>query len=238
MQALLLTLTPRQPLSLPYAHSHILQGLVYHLLSSDPAVSATVHDLRDDAGDAIKLFCFSDLIGRYRNESGKLYYSAQFSMEIRSAEDMLIGVIMEGLQQKTLVTVAGCPCTVRSVEMRERMFLSDEAVFTARTPVVLYRREDDFTRYFAPNEDEFYPLLANNLEKKYAAVFGRDYSGPLGIECLRCTADDKVVTRYKGTLITGYTGVFRIVADPDMLSVAYHCGLGGKNAMGFGFPKA
>lgn len=143
-----------------------------------------------------------------------------------------------GVRETPILRFADCDCDVTDLTVSTRTFLKSEAVFTMQTPIVLYRSADGHTRYFAPNEDEFYPLLANNLEKKYAAVFGRDYSGPLGIECLRCTADDKVVTRYKGTLITGYTGVFRIVADPDMLSVAYHCGLGGKNAMGFGFPKA
>ena len=45
---------------------------------------------------------------------------------------------------------------------------------------------------------------------------------------------DKVVTRYKDTWLTGWTGRYALSSAPETLTFLYNAGLGQRNTAGFG----
>jgi len=45
---------------------------------------------------------------------------------------------------------------------------------------------------------------------------------------------DLKVIRYKGTIIKGWMGKYRLTGKPELLTVALDAGLGAKNSQGFG----
>ena len=53
--------------------------------------------------------------------------------------------------------------------------------------------------------------------------------------CEQPGACRKCVTTYKKTLITGWYGTFTLEAPPEAIELAWYCGVGSKNAAGFGF---
>ena len=50
----------------------------------------------------------------------------------------------------------------------------------------------------------------------------------------RFSLKNKLVTKYKDYLITGWKGEFEIRGDAEVLDFLYQVGLGEKNSMGFG----
>ena len=102
------------------------------------------------------------------------------------------------------------------------------------TPIVAYRTEGNYTRYFSYDDPEFFDIVIGNLKKKYFAVYGKEYEGELCFECVRVNKKSKCVTKYKETYITGYYGDYLFKGDSDIIKIAYYCGLGSKNSMGFG----
>ncbi len=234
MKSILMNIVPQNTVNLPFAHFRILQGLVYHLLSYDSAISETVHNKKEGKADSFKMFCFSDLCGRYRIDSQSLIYEGPVSFEIRSAEDSFIDVIAGRLDEDSLLSINQCACKVIDYSVSSRFFLNNEAVFTMNTPIVAYHTIDKHTVFYGPSDENFFPIVCNNLLKKYEMLHDASYTGPLGIECVECRPKDKCVTSFKGTYLTGYYGAYRLVASGEMLRTAYFCGLGGKNSMGFG----
>lgn len=238
MKSIILTIESGRELVLPLSPYHALQGLVYDLIGYDPALSAELHNRKNGKTDALKLFCFSDLHGQYRYSDRTRTYPGPFEFEIRSAEDIIVDTIAERIEHDPVVMVDGCVCRVRDLITYSKSFFDTEVDVHMNTPITVYRTErDKKRRYFSTEEDEFYELVSSNLEKKYSLIYGHKYEGQLRLSCLSAGRCKHVVARYKGDIVNAYYGDFRIEASTKMLAVAYYCGLGSKNSVGFGFTE-
>ena len=238
MRSIILRIETNRGLVLPFAHSHTLQGLVYELLSFDPVLSSGLHNKRDKRTDAMKLFCFSDLRGRYRKNTAErtLVYNGALSFEVRSPNDIIIETIAKSVRDDPLIVINGCECAITGFRIDSPEFPCNILDMRMNTPVTVYRSGADKKRiYYTPEEAEFYEIIRSNLLKKYLLVFGAPYEGELAFTCLDAASCRRVVTRYKGDIINAFLGSYRLEASPQMLAIAYYCGIGSKNSMGFGF---
>ncbi len=101
------------------------------------------------------------------------------------------------------------------------------------SPVTVHRTlPDGKTVFYAPGDEAFPLLLAENLASKFRAA-GLDLEPVMGFQAYAHTVR-KQVTTFKNTYIIGYTGRFRIEADPRILAFLYYAGLGPRNSQGFG----
>lgn len=248
MKSIKIWLMPRDTIVLPFAHSSVLQGLVYALLSFDPEYASALHELKNGSKNAIKLFCFSDLLGRYENirNTKTLIYRDKCIFEIRAFDDKIIDIIEQRLQNDPCFSLNNCECKVTGIETSTRRLFDTYMAFSAITPITVYRSNENHSVYYSFEDAEFYELVENNLRAKYALIYGKEYDGEFLFKCLRADEKAKCVTRYvkhdngescknKDTLITGYYGYYMLKASSEMLEVAYYCGIGSKNSMGFGF---
>ena len=237
MKSIKIRLMPQDKIVLPYAHFHILQGLVYSLLSFDSEYAYALHEQKRDNRDAMKLFCFSDLQGQYENdsESKTLTFCKECIFEIRSSNDKTVDIIEQRLQSDPCILLNDCECRVTGVETASRNFFDTCMVFSATTPITVYQSDANHSVYYSFADAEFYDLVKNNLKTKYALVYGKEYEGEFTFECLQAGQKAKCVTTFKNTYITGYYGKYLLKATPEMLAIAYYCGVGSKNSMGFGF---
>ncbi len=238
MKSIILTIEPERELILPLSHYHALQGLVYELISYDPTLSMELHNKKNGKTDALKLFCFSDLYGKYRYSDRTRTYPGPFRFEIRSAEDIIIDTTAERIKHDSIIMVDGCVCRVTELYTYSKSFFEACLNLHMNTPITVYRADSDKKRrYYAPDEDEFYEIVTSNLKKKFSLIYGREYDGELRISCLSPGKCRHVVARYKGEIINAYYGDFHIEASSEMQAVAFHCGLGSKNSIGFGFAE-
>ncbi len=106
------------------------------------------------------------------------------------------------------------------------------------SPVVAYStlfRPDGsrYTCYYQPGDGEFSRNAAENIRKKYSALYNTP--PPDGELKIRPLHQPKLhVMRFKETVIKGYSGLLRLDGPKELLQLAVDAGLGGKNSMGFG----
>lgn len=235
MKSLQLTLQTEKPLHLPFAHFKILQGLAYHLMSSDKTLAAEVHDRRFPDKKAFKFFCFTDLAGQYAVRDKRLVYRSRFCWELRSADDRIIDAAARAVRAQPAVLINNQSCRVISVEIRKKHFCADSAVFQMSTPIAVYHTEQSgFTRYYNPFEDDFFARVSKNIQNKYEMFYEKPLPCDVIIQCDMPSDKDKCVTRYEKSIITAWYGKYRVTAAPAVLDFIWHTGLGSKNSMGFG----
>lgn len=235
MNIITIKFRPDDKLELPFAHFSILQGLVYKLLSFDSEYSEELHNRKNGNADAIKLFIFSDFIGRYSINGGRLFYRESILFEIRSADERVADIIAKRLEAKPDVEINGFACTAQKYRTLEIPLMNECCSYIMNTPITVYTTQNGFRRYYSPDEEEFYLLVKKNLIKKYGMLYNCEYEGDLEFELISTGKNAKCVTRYKDNLITAYYGKYRLTADEKMQRVAYLCGFGSKNSIGFGF---
>lgn len=229
MKSITFTLKPNECIVLPFAHFEILQGLFYKIISHNNELSSNIHNSND-----IKLLCFSDLIGKYSIKDSNIVYKDSAQWEIRCVDDSVIDTIAESVFSKSNYELNRYPFEIVNIKINSTTF-GNHICFRAKTPIVTNKTFDGFRHYYSPYDNEFYEIIKNNLEKKYKAVFSEKYNGRLEIKCTNANSIKKCVTKFKGNYITGWYGEFEIVAEPDMINIAYYSGIGGNNSIGFGF---
>lgn len=115
-----------------------------------------------------------------------------------------------------------------------------EMDIVALSPIVihktLYIDEKKKTQYYKPYDAEFAGSIEENLKNKLASIHDADSNGyhfhiaPTQFDIHK----NESIVKYKGFIIKGYTGKFHISGSSELMHVAYHTGLGSKNAQGFG----
>lgn len=134
----------------------MLQGLFYKLLSYDNEFSTLIHDSSTENRSAYKLFCFSDIAGKYDIRDKRLEFSGALKWEIRSIDDRVISTIIRNIFNRREFTLNGCPFTITDIEFPSFQPEDEEIAFRMKTPAVAYlTNEDRKTVYFSPNENEF-----------------------------------------------------------------------------------
>ena len=235
MNSIILTIKPKDKIRLPFAHMEMLQGLFYKLLSFNNEVSSIVHDRSDGSRALMKLFCFSDIKGRYSVKDGQLEYSDTVTWEIRSVYMKIISTIVENIYTRRSFSLNNCLFEIVDIALEGPDLQRESIDFQTSTPIVAYVTDENRRQvYFSPNDSEFYRIVEGNLRKKYKLFFGEEYTGEFELICLYCPDKFHVVTRCKSTIINAWKGKFTLAAEPPMLYLAYYAGIGSKNSMGFG----
>ncbi|MCR5782229.1 MAG: CRISPR-associated endoribonuclease Cas6 [Clostridia bacterium] len=229
-----LRLRPERPLIIPYNYNYQLQSALYSMLG-EVGESDFWHD--NGFGDAavFKGFCFSGLNGKYRvdTENRRLCYQDNVYLEVRSCSFDFIDSFQRAVERHPYIKLFDTRLDITDASLLNVHLMTGRVLFDAVTPVVAHSTaEDGHTRYFSPEEDEYYIRICSNAEKKYEAVAG----SPVPAIALRPAGEFKrIVKNYKGFYICGYIGTFGLDTSLRMAEFLYNTGLGEKNAQGFGF---
>lgn len=226
---------------LPVEYNHLLQAALYHQIEQ-PALRSFLHEQGFELGRRkFKLFTFSRLHGRLRVDSvgQKMIFSPPVKFTVCSPISFVIQEMGNGFLKQGRIRLGDAVLEVERVEVIDTVVREREILVQMLSPVVVYstleRSAGRYTYYYSPFEPRFCELVLANLAKKYLLIFGRpgdtrDFSiAPAGVK----EKDFKVV-KYKGTVIKGWMGTYRLRGDPQLLEVALNAGLGSKNSQGFG----
>ena len=222
---------------LPMAYRQLVQGMLYRTLERvDPACSAGVHDGGRKLGTRqFKLFTFGPLTGAYTAAGGNICFSEQVFLEIRSAEPVLIQNLLRGLAPGEAVTLGNNRLTVEECRLEHQTIFQNKIRVRTVSPIVAYvTLPDRSTRFFSPEEGEFYSLLQTNAARKWGSVYGQDAPFSLSIAPVEGCTFRKQVTKFKTTRINAWFGSFALTGEPSVLNFLYDTGLGAKNSQGFG----
>jgi len=187
-----------------------------------------------------KLFTFSRLLGKVEKRREHFLIKPPVSLVVSSPYNELLQSLAENLLKSPDVSIAGQVLQVESISVEFAPAFDSSVEIKMLSPVTIYstlRTPDGRkkTYYYNPKEEEFSELLRKNIIKKYRAFYEKDpASTDFSIEPLRVSKRDEKIVTYKGFIIKGWMGRYRLQGYPALLRLAYDAGLGAKNSQGFG----
>ncbi len=223
-----------EPLSLPIAYHHIQQSFLYRLMDKDG-----VSPLHDGGFNyekrKYKLFTFGPFEGKYAVKDGRILFSDRIGMEFRCVDESIANCMVDNIKNGG-ITIGRNLYTDISVNKFDHHVKSDNVVVRMLSPITVRETDADTnkTQYYFPGEEAFIDAVVQNFRRKYSAYTGSDIDPGMEFEVLDVRPKDKYLTRYKGFIIEGYKGLYRIKALPDHIDFLYNCGIGSKNSQGFG----
>lgn len=237
--------TPQETL-VPINYQEFLTAAIYSLLETSNADFArALHDEGypvDDGPKRFKLFHFGWLRGRHRAEGERLRFApGPIEWRIGSPVSDFLTHCATGLLAAGHIRVGSAAFAITDIEtLPTPAFTSAPSRLTCLSPIVCAKPlPDGRTRFLRPTDgDEFSEAVRKNLLLKYQVLHGR----PPEDDTLHLTFDaayleskggTKKMT-YKGIDIIGAFAPFMLAGSAELQRVGWECGLGEKNAGGFG----
>lgn len=222
-------------LVIPVNYNHQLQSAIYAKLR-EVGESDFWHDYGFTGQKLYKEFIFGMIEGAYRVENKKIYFSESISLELRSPLYPFCDAFQRSLELNPRIKLFDTWLRVNDACLLNRHINANEAVFSTKSPVVVYSTEPDgHTRFYGPDDADFCERLIANYERKYHALTG-DVPDRIKIETIG--KHKHVVTKFKNTWINGWRGKFLVSGSNRALEFLYNTGLGSKNSQGFGMVEA
>lgn len=198
-----------------------------------------------------KFFTFSRLLfeNRYSIRQDQIYYnSGPIQLVVSSARDEFLMKLAEGMFSGSgLIEVAEQWLKVTDfrllphpkIEDFERVKVKTMSPITTRSPVTTPDGTDKDYHY-DPSEKEWSGRIVRNLQNKAQrlldpeALPAADDISRSRVRPLKVATRDLHRSYYKGGRIDAYTGLYQLILPAPLFDVAYNCGLGERNSMGFG----
>jgi len=231
---------------LPATFQSILQAVIYKNLSQEGGEWLHNEGFRFEKR-SFKFFTFSSILekGKFNKNIKGFTFGSEISFLVASPVDWILQQFASNLIKKGTVRLAANTMAVNSISVFKINPVKEEAIIVrALTPVEMHStfttaEGKKRTHYYTPFETDFCNLINRNLQKKWMALFRKDFC-PYNIKItplFKGNRYEKImyfVTGDKKTLIKGWKGKYRLEGQPTFLEFAMDAGLGGKNAQGFG----
>jgi CRISPR-associated endoribonuclease Cas6 len=228
-------------LRVPVSYNYGVQSLIYKHI--DEKLAAFLHDKGYVLGKRrFKLFTFSRIQGkaRFLKSEESFAFKPPFRIVVSSPVGTFIESLAENFVRSAEVQLFGQLAYLESINVYCEPHFDSETVVVMLSAVTMYstlptpdgRKK---TYYYTPFEKEFSWLLEENLKKKYEALYKEEPNGlTFSIQPLGVNKNHEKIIDYKGTVIKGWMGQYRLKGSPELLSLGYDTGLGSKNSQGFG----
>lgn len=224
---------------LPIDYNHIIQSFIYRNISSE--LASFLHERGYTYGKrSFKLFTFSRLFGEFKLNKENIEFRSPVRLYIASAETRFIQELAETLLKSKNIKLGKQSVEISSIEISPNKNFGREVLIKTLSPITVYstlhtKDGKKKTYYYFPYEKEFSELIFKNLKKKFKLVYGKEPGRrELLIEPLDRKSISQRIVKYKGTIVKGWMGRFRLKGSPDLISLGYDTGLGSKNSQGFG----
>jgi len=179
----------------------------------------------------------------YKHANGKVFKAMNFKMQYIGHEIVIQYVALDKENEKKVATAI----------LKEGLKLGEIHISSAE--VSLENRHHDSVKeikvsgfvcaaikegksskkiYLEPKSAKFQEIIYNNTLQKYEALFGKAYEGELKIEVLSQKPDARTFFYNKGVM-KSWHGVYKIVADEEILGMVLDTGIGAQAMQGVGF---
>lgn len=225
---------------LPYHYEEYIQAFLYRL--NEPEFGDFLHNIGYSYQNRVfRLFSFSRILERPQKiltEKHMFVFSPEISFFVSTVENPMLEALIETIyQEKRTYYIGNYPVTITEVEFIVPPVSSD-IVVRSLSPVCIYSTAvlpngKKRTIYYEPEEKEFSELIRQNAVKKYCA-FHQHEPEDTELKVIPCGKMKEVKSSYKGFLIKGYLGRFRLIGSQELIQMMLEAGMGGKNAEGKG----
>jgi len=227
---------------------YFLHYLIYSTFSEQMAKKLYLEGFPIN-GRKFKLFVFSDILERGKLIRNKhINFGKQITFYFSSPLDNVLDDFGENVIQKKSIPFNALHLHLEKIFFEEEYVFSDDILVHTLSPITEYSTFDHNGKklryYYRPTESEFKNLIEENAKKKYVIIkqaqgMSVDENAVkdlhLDIEPYRFSLkkDEKIVY-FKGTVIRGYTGVYRLTGSPELIKTTFNAGLGAQSSQGFG----
>ncbi len=235
--------------TVPLNSQHLLTAVVYRFIEySNADYAAFLHGkgYAPDEEDQrrFKLFCFSPIRSRRRRVAGDNLILGMGAAEwlVSSPVEQFLSEFASGLLSSGHLRVGNAILPIATVETLPAPPIEYSMSFKCLSPIVAAVAERNaqksWTRFLRPKDPDFSDRVRANLLNKYRALHGhapQDDSFQLAFDqdYLAKNRGTKLI-RYKETDVVGAFSPCTLAASPELMQLALDCGLGEKNAGGFG----
>lgn len=252
-----ITLQNERLIRLPIDHYHLLRGAIFDRLErSDPDYARFVHDegYIAEAGKPhrFKLFTYSALRvpkSNRRFAQGQLEIAPGYVTWVLSSpkEDFLRHEVIGLLAKNDAVTIGGQPFRLIALDGLPDPAFSEHMAFTCLTPFVAAVKSETHTtpRYLRPADGAaLSEAVRVNAVRKYRALHGKEPGrNDLTLTLSQAYLDRDAHGGTKKITLSGSGGSIDVIGtlapltlkgSPELIQIAYECGLGEKNSSGLG----
>ncbi len=227
------------PIALPRSYNHEIQGFIYKSLPKEDAQKLHENGFSYEKR-TFKLFTFSRILGSYTIDYKRqiITLSPPITLKIASPIDWILQGMAEGLLQKRALFLGKNEITLTGIQVDVPVKLEPPVKIRMLSPMTVYStylKPDGRKRvdYYSPFESDFSDQISENLRKKFLLVYGESINGNVLIKPLFSRSREHNV-RFKQSFFKAWDGNYTLAGDPELIRIAYECGLGAKNSMGFG----
>lgn len=236
-----ISFTSEKDIVLPTHYNNIVQAFIYNNI--DGKLAAFLHDKGYISnGRSFKLFTFSRILSRGRNENGRFNFGKRIKLVVSSPLDHFCKSIANNMLQREDLFLGQNSIKTEQIQIFNQVIDKDKIEVEVISPIVVYStllKQDGskYTCYFMPKEPDFNRIITENLVKKYNAFNSTNTTFENGIEFIPIGQPRQNITYYKNIIIKGSSGKFLIKGNKELLQIGFDTGFGSKNSQGFGCVK-
>lgn len=228
---ILIQLHTDSPFSIPLSYNYQVQSSIYKKLS-EVGQADFWHDVGFGDLSRFKSFVFGRLIGDSAVSGKTITFNGDILLEVRSPIFSFCDALQRSIEKNPQIRLFDRQLSITQCGLANRHLWNDRLLIQTLSPIVVKQKCSDGKSIFCdPQIAEYSERVNRNFVKKYHAVYA---ATPTDIRLYPVREIKKTVTTYKKTWITAYDGVFLLEGSVPCLEFLYNCGLGEKNAQGFG----
>lgn len=239
-------LQPIIPGVIPWDYQHVLASFIYNTLrDANPVLASELHQGKHRVDNKpVKLFCFSWLNfvrGASSTPEGLRPGLSPVEFILSSPDEEIVLAFARNAWGRD-VHINNAWYKVIAIELLpEPKFTESTQIFTSMCPVVAPiaqsgNNEKLHRVFLAPHDARFSAVLEQNLQRKYRLWTGKE-NPSVSIKICPGPLKSKMVN-YKGTRIRGYQVNVELIANPEVIHLAWMSGIGSYNSLGFGMVEA
>ncbi len=220
---------------IPVNYRNMLVGVCYNFFPRDEMTTMLHDDGMRLGNKKYKLFTFSEIYGEttYLKDTKQLKFNSNACFDITAFDDNLILNVINFLDNNDGVIFGNQIISIVKYDILEETKLNfDEVTYYTVSPITVYRTIDKFTKFYTPSDEDFKDLIISNLQSKYYLCYK---SNMPNVSINSITNIKKKIVRFRNAIYESYhLNISFSGINKEIHNVIMSCGLGPKNAIGFG----
>lgn len=222
---------------LDYNYDYYIHAFIYSALGKvDKHFSTFIHEEGFKlGGKKFKMFNFSNLLSSgVRTNNKGIHFTNKTYLIISSPVEQLSINLLEYFTSVNRIRIGSCEFRIDRVEFLKSIEFGSKATFRTISPVIV-RTQNDLKQvvYLNPFDSKFSENIRNNLINKYIVI---NNVVPKNTD-LKVTIGDvrRAPRQFKGIRLIAYEiKSITLEGSSELIDVAYKCGIGDNNSIGFG----
>ena len=213
--------------TVPNDYKRGLQAFIYSSLSAKS--SQEIHDLDSSI---VKLFTYSNLLGKCHNVEGGVEFEGRVNWFIASADLMFLDEIYRTVIETKTLSLHGNYIPSKDIKALDNLNINGVVEYRTISPVTVYRSDEEGNReYGNPLDPNYREYIYSSLRRKYEQFYGETCNEYMNLYHIQNCK--KRIVGYKNYKYEAYDYTFKFDSSERIHNLIMDTGIGSRNASGF-----